>query len=132
MNALERRFWLKVDISSDATACWPWNAARMDKGYGKTDWGHQTTAHRVAYFLAFGDDPVGRVVCHACDNPPCCNPFHLWLGSHADNMLDMDAKRRRRGTPGLPFNARPTPKNPRAWAVDCAQRSAAGLLARTP
>jgi hypothetical protein len=52
------------------------------------------TAHRVAWIATNGPIPPGAIVCHACDNPPCCNPGHLWLGRDADNNADKEAKGR--------------------------------------
>lgn len=54
-------------------------------------------AHRVAYWLATGDDPEGRVVRHSCDNPPCINPEHLSAGTHGDNIMDKIERGRARG-----------------------------------
>lgn len=94
----ETRFWAKVDRTDD---CWTWTAATTGSGYGR--FGHQNArggwvaAHRFAYELANGPIPDGMFVCHKCDNPPCVNPSHLFLGTHQDNMRDMDAKGRRRG-----------------------------------
>lgn len=51
-------------------------------------------SHIVAYIHAFGEIPKGKWVLHKCDNPPCCNPEHLFLGSPADNNRDRDAKGR--------------------------------------
>lgn len=54
-------------------------------------------AHRFAWEITNGPIPVGLLACHHCDNPPCCNPAHLFLGTHADNNADMNAKGRARG-----------------------------------
>ncbi len=76
--------------------CWEFNGFRNSDGYGrigirgsKTD-----SAHRVMYKLHKGEIPEGMVVMHACDNPPCCNPSHLKLGSQQENIEDMVAKKR--------------------------------------
>lgn len=92
-----KRFWDKVDKSAGDNACWPWIACKLPSGYGRFRIGGRdgfiTTAHRIAYKLAKGD-PGGLFVLHRCDNPSCCNPNHLLLGSHKDNMADMRAKKR--------------------------------------
>lgn len=67
------------------------------KGYGTfvaRALGGSFRAHRFAYALAHGPIPEGLHVLHRCDNPPCCNPDHLFLGTHADNVADMIAKGR--------------------------------------
>ncbi len=51
-------------------------------------------AHRAAWEYTRGPVPAGLFVLHRCDNPPCCNPAHLFLGTQADNMADMQAKGR--------------------------------------
>lgn len=86
----EQRFWSKVDRRGP-DECWPWLAAKSATRYGVFD---KTRAHRVAYALTHGLIPEGRIVCHRCDNPPCCNPAHLWLGTPKDNTADMVAKGR--------------------------------------
>lgn len=94
---LSARFWAGVD-RSNPDGCWPWTRAiRNSAGHGGvwdgTRWTH---AHRVAYTLSNGPIPPGMEVCHRCDNPPCCRPDHLFLGSHRENMDDMVTKRRKK------------------------------------
>ena len=89
-----KRFWSKVDIRG-ADDCWEWKAFRDQEGYGQFYLENRTIkAPRAAYRLAIGEIPSGEEVCHTCDNPPCCNPNHLFLGAHRDNMDDMMAKGR--------------------------------------
>ena len=69
------------------TQCWEWQRATVNNGYGQLHYqGRTTTAHRVAYQLWVGEIPKGGVIMHQCDNPPCCNPAHLKLGTQRDNM----------------------------------------------
>lgn len=94
---LEMRFWSRVDISSDALVCWPWIGTSDSKGYGRFPLnGNSTMAHRSAFRLGYGIEPGDKFVCHSCDNPICCNPFHLWLGTPRDNTADMIRKGRQR------------------------------------
>jgi hypothetical protein len=87
-----QRFWPKVDKSGD---CWVWTASKNDRGYGHFGRGGRTvSAHRVAWELARGPIPEGLWVLHKCDNPPCVNPAHLFLGTPGDNARDREAKGR--------------------------------------
>lgn len=92
------RFESKVDRSGGPTACHPWTAARDFNGYGKF-WadGRLRVAHVVAFLMNTGESSLPEdkpCVLHRCDNPPCCNPVHLWCGTKKDNHEDMVAKGR--------------------------------------
>jgi hypothetical protein len=87
-------FWERVDRRS-SDECWEWKGHRIPTGYGQiTQRGRRTSTHRRAWELARGPIPEGLCVLHRCDNPPCCNPAHLWLGTQADNSADRDRKGR--------------------------------------
>lgn len=93
------RFWEKVDASAGPDGCWLYTGFRKWDGYGWLQRGHAATrrsltAHRYAWILTKGSPGAGLQVLHRCDNPPCCNPAHLFLGTHADNMADRSAKGR--------------------------------------
>jgi hypothetical protein len=77
-------------------ACWLWTGTRDRDGYGVIgdETRRQVRAHRIAYERVYGAVPPERYVLHRCDNPPCCNPAHLFLGTNADNMADKTAKGR--------------------------------------
>lgn len=89
------RFWKRVN-RGHAGECWPWGRTLSKSGYGLISRGGVSVrAHRVAYELHHGAaPPADKIVCHSCDNPPCCNPAHLFLGTHQDNHDDMVRKGR--------------------------------------
>ena len=90
---LAARFWSKV-AHGWAEVCWEWTGYRIETGYGQFGLnGKLELSHRVAWFLTHGELPELHVL-HDCDNPPCCNPNHLFLGTQQDNMADRDAKDR--------------------------------------
>lgn len=100
-KTVEERFWSKVDedgpVCLGRGKCWTWIAGKNPKGYGIFGviggFGEQL-AHRISYRLLVDDIPNGLLVCHHCDNPPCVNPKHLFLGTHVDNANDMVKKGR--------------------------------------
>jgi HNH endonuclease len=89
------RFWSHV---TKTESCWLWGAYRTKTGYGTITYEKQSLlTHRVAWELLCGPIPKGLLVCHNCpngDNPSCCNPEHLFLGSYKDNMVDAAQKGR--------------------------------------
>jgi len=76
-------------------------------GYGGFwDGSRVVAAHRFAWGMEHGSIPEGLHILHRCDNPPCCNPPHLYLGTNADNVADRVSRGRAAGQVGE--------RNPRA------------------
>lgn len=88
------RLWSQVDRSGGPDACWLWQGHCDRGGYGRLA---GARAHREAWVQTFGPIPDGLWVLHRCDNPPCCNPRHLFLGTPKDNTRDMMEKGRHAG-----------------------------------
>ena len=92
------RFWDKVEATD---GCWIWGGSLYNTGYGEIR--NKTTrllAHRVSWEIHFGKIPDGLCVLHRCDNPPCVNPKHLFLGTRGDNIRDCIQKGRNRPVTG--------------------------------
>jgi len=88
------RLWQRLDKQS-ADGCWEYLGGKDRDGYGRVRiWPIYIRAHRLAWTLTHGPIPVGLKVLHCCDNPPCCNPAHLFLGTNLDNVADKVRKGR--------------------------------------
>ncbi len=120
---LAERFRARVDSSAGPEACWPWTGGDCNRfGHGRMQtvgvpWlPRRTMAHRLAYMLANGPIPEGdgyhgTCVLHRCDNPSCCNPAHLFLGTAGENNSDRHAKGRTRTIKGFRWTTDHPPGN---------------------
>lgn len=98
------------------TGCWEWQGKLNAAGYGRVG---RKFVHRLAYEEEKGEIPPRALVCHACDNPRCVNPDHLWLGDHRSNARDMVKKgrgsqqRKTQCPQGHPYSPENTYRDPR-------------------
>ena len=85
----------RIDRSAGDNACWPWRGAHDRQGYGfLTFEGRRWQATRFFFTLTIGPIPKELDLLHRCDNPPCCNPAHLWPGTAKENIRDSITKGR--------------------------------------
>lgn len=106
LERLAPRFWAYVQ-RGETNECWEWTGSRDTAGYGRIRVGVTAyRAHRVALALSGREVPPHLFACHHCDNPPCCNPAHLFLGTVGENTRDMVRKGRKPSHVGV--------RNPRA------------------
>lgn len=92
--SIKCRFLSFVDKTDD---CWLWNGKRNKAGYGRFSFNRDNlymAAHRSSFTLFKGEISEGLLICHSCDNPPCVNPDHLWMGTPKDNSQDCIKKGR--------------------------------------
>lgn len=109
--AIPRRDWSIEDTLDDTgwdypdSGCWEWRGDRNELGYGRLTLTRKgldkARVHRLMFERYFGPIPLGLIVRHKCDNPPCSNPAHLEPGTHADNMRDMAERGRARNAYSL-------------------------------
>lgn len=100
------RLWFGID-KLPGEGCWLWSRCKTKAGYGVLRVKiaprkyRNIYVHRLVFKIVTGVDPAGNNLCHHCDNPPCCNPKHLFLGTQMENIKDMMAKGRGRNHDGL-------------------------------
>jgi hypothetical protein len=126
-----QRFLDRVEVME--SGCWEWQSSRNENGYGiiqamspgDPSIPLHMRAHRLSYLLHFGPPPDDRLVLHTCDNPPCVNPEHLYLGTAKDNAQDMLKRGRNHWAAkthcaqGHPFDAENTYLTPRTGHRQC-------------
>lgn len=96
----KKRFWEKVDRKGKEE-CWEWQKDQTDYGYGRMSVDNQVfLANRLSYIINHEEHPGEEFVLHKCDNPPCVNPHHLYLGDYSDNIKDAYERGRRESLSG--------------------------------
>ena len=89
-----KRLWSQTKVMGE-DECWEWFGNRNSDGYGRI-WVYERleSAHRMSWRFLKGNIPANACVLHSCDNPPCVNPAHLFLGTQQDNANDRETKGR--------------------------------------
>lgn len=88
-------------VIKNTEGCWGWHGTTVIRGYGRLSYKDRPiSAHRASWIIHKGSIPKGMFVCHVCDNPPCTNPDHLFIGTAQDNSLDMINKKRNKPNRG--------------------------------
>lgn len=88
------RLWNNID-KREVEECWNYTKYKDKFGYGRIFIKKRPIrVARLVYFVYYGIDPLDLFVCHSCDNPTCCNPHHLWLGTAKENFHDCMKKKR--------------------------------------
>lgn len=96
----EIKFWGALDKTSNPNGCWEYRGYKNPQGYGKYAFnGFVWLTHRLALHFT-GVDISQGIVCHHCDNPSCCNPAHLYVGTNQDNSNDAKSRGRLRALRG--------------------------------
>jgi len=117
---------LLANIHEDDSGCWLWTGQINNMGYGMACYGRRRMAAHRAIYMLFGNElAAGMDLCHRCDNPPCVNPAHMFVGTRADNM--QDARRKGRLRTG---EASPSAKLTEATVREIRRRHAAGIVQR--
>ena len=102
MNNKSLQQKLLKNIIKSENDCWIWNKSKDKDGYGAIMYKSiRYKAHRASYIAFIGSIPNNMCVCHACDNPSCINPNHLFIGTHKDNLQDMSKKGRSNKSHGV-------------------------------
>jgi len=130
VRPLEDRFWEKVNKDGPImphmdSPCWMWTSAKTPQGYGyiTIKRGKSKKAHRISYEIHCGPIPDGQQVLHRCDNPPCVNPEHFFLGTNLDNVRDKVSKGR---SPSLKGELNPSAKITQGQANEIKYKYAQG------